>query len=80
MKGQPLKHLKKQFCVNTVAVYAQILMVTAFMHTALFFEVFNNGPFHKSCHKCFDRSGPLMHTHTYIYMYVCMHGCIEYCN
>ena len=46
-------------------------MVT--MYTKLFLRCFNSGPFHKSGHKYFNRSGPLLqirshiiHTHIYI--------------
>ena len=29
-------------------------------------EVFNSGPFHKSGHKCFDRSGPSLQISLYV--------------
>ena len=55
--GPLLKHLKKQFCIHTFLIYTTIYGKR--MDTKLFLRCFSSGPFHKSGHKCFEKSGPL---------------------
>ena len=43
------------------------------MYTKLFLRSFNSCPFHKSHHKCFARSSPLLQISSYIYFLHALH-------
>ena len=45
MKKTTVKTSQKQFRIHTAAIYKQLFMVTAYMYTKMFVEVFNSDPF-----------------------------------
>ena len=72
VKNQLLKHLKKQFFMHTVVIYAYLFYIYAKLFLICFIDVI----FDKSGHKCFDRSGLLLQIRSHLYMCIYYDGCI----
>ena len=64
-KGPLFNISKNSLCIHTVYIL-YINIDGNCMDTKLFLMCFNSGPFHKSSHKCFDRSVPLMQIRSHI--------------
>ena len=62
-----LKHLKKTVCIYRCGSMNSCAYYSSFMYTKYFCNVLTVVFFHKSCHKCFTRSGPFLQIRSHIY-------------
>ena len=64
-KGTTVKTSQNHFCIHTVAIYAELFIVTLSIQNC-FWGILTMVPFHKSGHKCFNISGPLLQIRSHI--------------